>query len=109
MPKHEFAIMPTPPIQGTRYDCYEPQKYNCLLVNDDYILPLLERLNEVQCYWHTLDRSESGLNYCGITLIPPESLDAIISIVQDHGELSELLALLSKAKSEWKYVIHFGI
>ena len=29
--------MQNPPEQGIRYDEYEPQKYNCISVDDDYV------------------------------------------------------------------------
>ena len=109
MPNHEFGIMPSNPLKGERYDCYSPEKYNCISVDDDYILPLLKKLNEVQCYHHTTDRKEYGLAYYGITLIPPESLSSVIEIIWGNKNLSELLALLSKAEKQNKYVIHFGI
>lgn len=109
MPVHKFGIMQTKPKNGKKYDDYEPQKYKCISVDDDYILPLLEKFRGVKCYWHTLDRAEFGLAYYGVTLIPPESLDLIIEIIWNNNNLSELFTLLSKAEHENKYVIHFGI
>ena len=37
MAKHEFGIMQIAPQKGKRYDEYEPQKYECISINDDYI------------------------------------------------------------------------
>lgn len=109
MPVHEFGIMPSDPQKGKSYIDYEPEKYNCILVDDKYILPFLNRFREIKCFWHTVDRSEYGLAYYGITLIPPESLGSVIEIIWNKTELSELIALLSEAERENKYVIHFGI
>lgn len=109
MPKHEFGIMQTDPKKGKRYDIYEPQKYDLISVDDDDILPLLERSNNVKCYWHTLDRPEFGLAYYGITLIPPESIGAMKEIICNDRNFSELLSLLSAAERDSKYIIHFGI
>ncbi len=109
MPKHEFGIMPEEPKKGKRYDHYEPEKYNCISVDDDDILPLLIKFKEVKCYWHTLDRPEFGLAYYGITLIPPESINSIIEMIWNNHYLSELLGLLSNAEKQHKYIIHFGI
>lgn len=109
MPKHDFGIMPIEPKKGKRYDSYTPQKYNCISVDDGYILPLLEELRGVKCYWHTLDRPESGLAYYGITLIPPESLDAFIGMIWDNPKLSDLMALLKEAENTKNFVIHFGV
>ena len=109
MAKHDFGIMQTAPKTGKKYNRYTPEKYSCISVDDDYIHPLFEKLGNVKCFWHTLDRPEFGLAYCGITLIPPESFDSIIKIVEDNSNLSDLVILLTKAKDSKKYVIHFGI
>ena len=109
MPRHEFGIMRIAPEKGIRYDRYEPQKYDCISVDDDDLTPLLERLGWIRCYWHTLDRPEFGLSYCGITLIPPESLDAFLETVWDRSALSDLAALLKQAEDTQSFVIHFGI
>ena len=109
MPKHDFGIMPKKPISGKRYDKYEPEKYNCISVDDDFLSPYLEDLCRAKCYWHTLDRPENGLAYYGVTLIPPVSLEIIIRILENDIHLSELTAMLSTAKKENKYIIHYGI
>ena len=109
MPKHEFGIMKNPPKSGERYDRYEPDKYDCISVDDGSVFPLLNPLNGVKCYWHTLDRPEFGLADHGITLIPPESLDSILEILESRPDLTELSSLLSAAKRERAFVIHFGI
>lgn len=44
MAKHEFGIMNVNPKPNKRYDSYEPEKYDCISVHDDYIGPLLEKL-----------------------------------------------------------------
>ena len=106
---HDFGIMQTAPQKGKQYNDYKPEKYNCISVHDDYILPLSKKLSVVKCFWHTLDRPELGLAYYGITLIPPESLGSIIEIIWDNPNLSDLMDLLVEAKSTEKYVIHFGI
>ena len=54
-------------------------------------------------------RPELGLAYYGITLIPPETLDAYLEIVWKNPKLSELAALLIEAKEKHAFVIHFGI
>ncbi len=109
MAKHEFGIMPTDPKHGERYDEYEPLKYGCISVHDDYIEDILERFNDIDFYWHSLDFPGKGLAYCGITLIPPSSDKAFIDAIEDIPEISELRELLKKAAEEKKFVIHFGI
>lgn len=109
MPKHEFGIMQSHPISGKRYDDYEPQKYDCISIDDAYIEPLLSQLAEINMYWHTLDVRGRGLAYCGVTLIPPFSIDSILLLLSDREEYAELTQLLLRAKTDDKFVIHFGI
>ena len=109
MVKHEFGIMQKMPILGKRYDEYEPDKYNCIAVHDDYIEVLLEQLSNIDFYWHTLDVPGKGLAYFGITLMPPTSLIQFIDVIDRKKELVELKQLLMQAQNENKYVIHFGI
>lgn len=109
MPKHEFGIMKEDPVSGKRFEEYEPQKYDCITVDDDYILPLLDKLADTRMYWHSVDDPGRGLAYCGITLIPPCSIDSVLLLISCKKEFTELTQLLSRAKTEKKYVIHFGI
>ncbi len=104
MAKHEFGIMETAPLPHVRYDEYEPEKYNCISVDDDYIEPLDKRFTD-ETYWHTLDVKGKGLAYCGITIIPPSAIDSLIALT----DCRELVSLLKRAKSENKFVIHFGL
>ena len=109
MAKHQFGIMSLSPKLNERYDSYEPEKYDCIPIHDDYIEPLLEKLACIQCYWHTLERPERGLAYCGITLIPPSSIEQFVECLKGKVGTEELIKLLLKAKAEKKFVIHFGI
>jgi hypothetical protein len=111
MAKHEFGIMQTEPSANERFDAYEPQKYNCIAIDDDFIEPIMINLQEIDCYWHTLKRPEKGLAYCGITLIPPESMDVLIKILssQNKKEYASLIDLAHQAKESRKYIIHYGI
>lgn len=109
MPKHEFGIMGLTPVRGRRFDKYEPGKFNCISVDDAYILPLLEQLSETQFYWHTLDVTGNGLAYYGITLISPKSAEAMLNVTADKCELIELSTLLEEAIERNCFVIHFGV
>ncbi len=109
--KHEFGIMQKEPSPKARFDIYEPQKYNCIVVDDDFIEPIMADLQNVDCYWHTLQKTGKGLAYCGITLIPPQSMDAFTKILasQNKKEYIPLMTLMNKARENSKYIIHFGI
>lgn len=109
MPRHEFGIMQKEPKKGIRFDEYEPEKYNCISVDDDFIEPLLLELSDIDFYWHSIDVPGKGLAYFGITLIPPKALDSLINIISNNPELSLLEELLIEAKADNKFVIHFGI
>ncbi len=109
MARHDFGIMEQMPVHGERYDSYEPWEYSCISVDDDFIEPFLSKLASIDSFWHSVDVPGKGLAYCGITLIPPRSIGTIIQIIDEIPELSCLKKLLSAARTQNKYVIHFGI
>lgn len=111
MPKHEFGIMQEEPMSKEWFNTYEPKKYNCIVIDDVFIESILIDLQSIECYWHTLQKPAKGIAYCGITLIPPKSIDKLINIllVQDKGEYAHLISVFNKAKENNKYIIHFGI
>ena len=109
MANHEFGIMQIPPRNGQRFDEYEPEKYNCISVNDDHIENILEKLNDIDFYWHTVDVSGKGIAYCGVTLIPPSSMQKFITVIENISELHQLKDLLAQAINENKWIIHFGL
>ena len=109
MAKHEFGIMDIAPTWEQEFDNYEPGKYHCISVEDEDIAPLLKEFSEIPCYWHSLKREKKGLAYCGISILPPQSLEKFISIMDDKTQFDELRGLLRKALRENKFVIHFGI
>ena len=101
--------MKNPPEQGIRYDEYEPQKYNCISVDDVYLENIVSYFNHIDFYWHTLDIKGKGLEYSGITLVPPESLREFINVIYNIDGLYELRLLSEKALKENKWIIHFGL
>ena len=109
MAKHEFGIMKNAPEKGTRYDEYEPQKYNCISVNDDYLEDIVPEFDDIDFYWHTTDVKGKGLAYCGVTIIPPESNQAFANVINSISELADLQTLCTKAIKENKWLIHFGL
>lgn len=109
MARHEFGFMQNAPEPRKRYDEYEPQKYNCISVDDDYVVKIVANLSNIDFYWHILDVPAKGIAYTGITLVPPTSLQAFIAVIKDIAELNVLKDLLEKALVENKWVIHFGL
>lgn len=63
----------------------------------------------MKTYWHTLESPEFGLAYCGITLIPAESLDVLVEWTCRNARLDDLTDLLIEAKKAGRFVILFGI
>ena len=109
MAKHEFGIMQNAPVKGIRYDEYEPQKYDCISVDDEYIERIDAELVALKCYAHTLDAPIDGLAYYGITLIPPDSIKQFISLIESQAEMNDLKNLLCEALKKNRFVIHFGL
>ena len=50
MATHEFGMMQNAPINNERFDEYEPNKYHCIVIDDDFIEPILIHLQNVPCY-----------------------------------------------------------
>ena len=109
MAKHEFSIMKEQPKQGHRYDKYEPEQYNCIVVDDDDLEDILQELQHIDFYWHTVDMPGKGIAYAGITLIPPGSMKAFLAVIENIPELIQLKNLMNQALDENKWMIHFGI
>lgn len=101
--------MQFPPEHDRRYDEYEPHKYACISVDDRYLEDILHRFDGIDCFWHTTSVKGKGLTYCGVTLIPPCSLEAFADAVADVYGLQELEELSAKAYRENKWMIHFGL
>ncbi len=116
--KHEFGIIDSFK-ENKWYSEYEPEKYNCISVDDDVLEELIIKYNEelmaIKTYFQVTTQPGNGLDYCGVTLIPPESLKQFRDIIikaNNHyksQELQLLIEKLSNAISEDKYLIHYGI
>lgn len=50
MAKHEFCIMQETPKKGVCYDKYEPQRYNCISANDDYMEDIVVKFMDIDFY-----------------------------------------------------------
>ena len=101
------------------YSVYEPEKYNCISVSDDLIEELIIKYNEelmaIKTYFQVTAQPGTGLDYCGITLIPPESLKQFRGVIikaNSHYQSQELKLLIEKVSDaiiKNKYLIHYGI
>lgn len=97
------------------YSDYEPEKYNCISIDDDFINDWWSNLVLIKTYHHSYNRPDFALARWGVTLISPESLERFYSIVSNdrHSKSSEqlinLMVLIRKALEESKWVIHYGV
>jgi len=116
--KHEFGIIDFFE-ENKWYSDYEPEKYSCISVSDDLIEELIIKYNQeltaIKTYFQITTQPGNGLDYHGVTLIPPESLRQFREIIvkaNDHYQSQELKLLIEKisdAISKNKYLIHYGI
>ena len=109
MAKHQFGIMKIPPQKGVRYDEYEPDKYDCIDVDDKIVEILCSQMRGMPTYYHSLDISGENLAYCGITLIPPSTSALVVLLLNNMTDVKALKNLFEKASKENKFVIHFGL
>lgn len=115
---HEFGIM-NEIMYNVQYEFYEPEEYNCISVDDNLIEEIinnyLEEFQNMKTYSHNTVNQGYGLDYCGITLIPPESLEKFNNIITSANkhyksqELELLINKISEAIKNNKFLIHFGI
>jgi len=114
MPYAEFGIIENF-SKDKDYSHYEPEKYNCISIDDDFIEDWWNNLTHIRTYFHCYNRPEFALARWDVTLIPPESLKSFYNIVSNdkrsksHSDLIDLMILFRRAISENKYVIHYGI
>ena len=118
MAKHDFGIIDSFK-ENKWYSDYEPEKYNCISVNDDLLEELIIKYNKelmaIKTYFQITTQPGSGLDYYGVTLIPPVSLNQFRDIIikangyYQSQEFQLLIEKISNAISENKYLIHYGI
>jgi hypothetical protein len=116
--KHEFGIIDSFE-ENKWYSDYEPKKYNCISVNDDLVEELIIKYNEelmaIKTYFQTTTQPGTGLDYCGVTLIPPESLQQFRNVIIKANnrfkvkEFQLIIKKITEAIRENKYLIHYGI
>lgn len=115
---HEFGIINWFK-ENKCYGEYEPWKHDCIAVNDELLEQILIDYNEefmkLETYFRITTVGGCGLNYCGVTLIPPDSLEYFCHIIKKankHYKSEEIELLIEKiieALRQGKYLIHYGI
>ncbi|AEE92444.1 conserved protein of unknown function [Tepidanaerobacter acetatoxydans Re1] len=110
MAKHDFGIIDSFE-ENKWYSVYEPEKYNCISVSDDLIKELIIKFNDelmtIKTYFQVTTQPGTGLDYNGVTLVPPESLRQFRDIIikaNSQYQSQELKLLIEKVLyAEWEY------
>ena len=84
-------------------------------VEDDIICDLMEDFNLMIVSSEDSKVKYFGLNYAGITIIPPDSLSYFQNVflkkklTKKSSGVCDLIAMISRAVKENKSIIHYGI
>lgn len=115
---HEFGIIAC--IEKDKeYIHYEPEKYDCIIVDGDLIDELSttdfgKKINTLKTFIYNTNRPFNNLYYFGVTLIPPSSHVQFLNIVREANaeyqsqQLENLMKKIDEAIKEKKWMIHFG-
>ena len=113
---HEFGVIENFSGKVRDYTGYSPEKFGCISVHDDYILPLVEKFRSIPtinpCRGDNIKGELwQGLCYYGVTLIPCGVLPKFINIFsQEKNDVYKpLISLMERAFKFNKYAIHYGI
>lgn len=111
---HEFGVL-NATIRQSSFDDYTPEKYDCISVDGECVDAFIDELNHMRTYSHSYDRPGYGLEECGVTLIPYESLALFYQIVKaimcmhEFEQLNRLVLKIAQAQIEKKDMIHYGL
>ena len=111
----EFGIIDDFNPQKDYGDSYEPERYHCIAICDDALNDWWDDIQDMRTYFHCYNRPETALARWGVTLIPPESLGQLMTVIKRKtaGEYMEdaleIIELLKMAKKQGKFVIHYGV
>lgn len=115
---HQFGIIDC--ISEYKENEYEPQKYNCVSVDGDFIDEISpksfgDKMKNLNTFVNNIHTPYKDLAYCGITLIPPSSLKDFLDILlaentlYKSNELTKVINKISNAIKVNKWVIHYGV
>lgn len=111
---HEFGVLELQNRQLS-YDTYAPERYDCVSVDGEWVDGFIDKLKHMRTYSHSYNRPGYGLEECGVTLIPHESLALFYQVVKatmytnESEQLNQLVAKITQAQVEKKDIIHFGL
>ncbi|WP_062328004.1 hypothetical protein [Treponema endosymbiont of Eucomonympha sp.] len=93
------------------------REHHCVPIDDEILNDWVEAFENVKTYYHCFSRPDKGFARYGVTLVPPESIAALIGIVEtktsaqwrEGFNIDKLLELLKKANAAKKFVIVYGV
>ncbi len=95
------------------------KQFRTIAFDDDLVLPWFnDHFTDIPVCWGTPDRPGVGVDYCGISLIPPDSVLVMIERLtaraarvgeNERDELLRLIALLRQGVDEGRWAICFGV
>lgn len=95
------------------------KQFRTIAFDDDLVLPWFnDHFTDIPVCWGTPDRPGVGVDYCGVSLIPPDSARVMIERLaaraarvdaDERGELERLIALLRQAVDADRWAICFGV
>lgn len=108
---HEFGIIEHFSGCLKKYSKYEPEKYNCISIDDDYISSLGEKLYGIKMINPCLNEQCETLCYYGITIIPVASLCKFRTVFLNENNhiYNQMIMLINRAITEQKNIIHYGV
>lgn len=111
---HEFGVL-DPPNRQASYDTYTPEHFDCVSVDGEWVDRFIDELKHMRTYSHSYDRPGFGLEECGVTIIPHESLALFDQVVKailymhEFEQLNRLVLKIAQAQVEKKDMIHYGL
>lgn len=112
MMMHEFVMLPKDSISpNISYSTINQTSFTT--IPDELVLTNINTFFVgYSTYWDTFDCANEGLNYHGITIIPPSELPHFLrrlNQLQAECGINDLIVLCNSAISSNKYIVHFGI
>ena len=112
-----FGIIPE--IDGTRdysrFDSFEEvcRIHRCIEIRDECSNKWLNQSGHISTFACTLKRPFNGIDYCGVTLIPPDSLPELLDIIRldakREAAVFNLKILIEKAIENKNFLIVYGV
>ena len=90
---------------------YKSNRHNAIRIHDDYILPNLDKFEDVETLLNGFIPFV-GLNYYGFTIIPHQSLAVFVDVLKSicvDMEFLPLILLCEEASNKKNSVLHCGI